>query len=53
MKDSIAPGSTAKTDRLAFYLGAPQVSNEPHVNGRMAAYIVMPASPTVFCNPKT
>jgi predicted RNA-binding Zn-ribbon protein involved in translation (DUF1610 family)/transposase-like protein len=53
MKDNIAPGSTARTDGLASYLGAPHVSHEPHVIGTMAAHIVMPAIHRVFSNLKT
>lgn len=43
MKDNIAPASTAKTDGLASYPGAPDVAHEPHVVGSMAAHIVLPA----------
>jgi transposase-like protein len=53
MKDAIAPGSTAKTDALASYIGAPNVSHEPHVIGPMAAHIIMPAIHRVFSNLKT
>jgi len=53
MKDNIAPGSLAKTDGLASYLGAPDVTHEPHVVGPMAAHIVLPAIHRVFSNLKT
>jgi transposase-like protein len=53
MKGSIAPGSVAKTDGLASYLGAPDVTHEPHVVGPMAAHIVLPAIHRVFSNLKT
>jgi predicted RNA-binding Zn-ribbon protein involved in translation (DUF1610 family)/transposase-like protein len=53
MKAGIAPGSTVKTDGLASYLGAPDVSHEPHVIGTMAAHIVMPAVHRMFSNLKT
>ena len=53
MKDSIASGSTARTDGLASYLGAPDVNHEPHVIGPMAAHTVMPAIHRVFSNLKT
>jgi transposase-like protein/predicted RNA-binding Zn-ribbon protein involved in translation (DUF1610 family) len=52
MKNNIAPGSTAKTDGLASYLGAPDVTHKPHVVGPMAAHIVMPAIHRVFSNLK-
>jgi predicted RNA-binding Zn-ribbon protein involved in translation (DUF1610 family)/transposase-like protein len=52
MKDNIAPGSTARTDGLASYVGALQVNHEPHVIGPMAAHTVMPAIHRVFSNPK-
>ena len=47
------PGSTAKTDGLASYLGAPGVTHEPHTIGSMAAHVVMPAIHRVFANLKT
>jgi len=53
MKDNVAPASTAKTDGLASYLGAPDVTHEPHVVGPMAAHIVLPAIHRVFSNLKT
>jgi len=53
IKDNIAPGSTAKTDGLASYPGAPDVAHEPHVVGPMAAHIVLPAIHRVFSNLKT
>lgn len=53
IKNSIAPGSTTKTDGLSSYLGVPEVSHEPHVVGPMAAHIIMPAIHRVFSNLKT
>lgn len=53
MKRAIAPGSVTKTDGLASYLGAPDVTHEPHVVGSMAAHIVLPAIHRVFSNLKT
>jgi hypothetical protein len=53
MKDNIAPGSLAKTDGLASYLGAPGVTHQPHIVGPMAAHIVPPAIHLVFSDPKT
>jgi len=53
MKDNIAPGSVAKTDGLTSYLGAPDVTHEPHVVGPMAAHIILPAIHRVFSNLKT
>ena len=44
-----APGTIVKTDGLAAYLGAPNVTHEPHVVGTMAAHVVLPviaSSPT-------
>ena len=52
MKGSIAPGSVAKTDGLASYFGAPDVTHEPHVVGPMAAHIALPAIHRVFSNLK-
>lgn len=53
IKDNIAPGSTAKTDGLASYPGAPGVTHEPHIVGPMAAHIIMPAIHRVFSNWKS
>ena len=53
MKGNIAPGSVAKTDGLASYPGAPDVTHEPHIVGPMAAHIVLPAIHRVFSNLKT
>jgi hypothetical protein len=53
MKGNIAPGSIAKTDRLTSYLGAPDVTHEPHTVGPMAAHISLPAIHRVFSNLKT
>ena len=48
-----APGSTVKTDGLAAYLGAPDVTHQPHIVGAMAAHIVLPGIHRVFSNLKT
>ena len=53
MKDTIAPGSVTKTDGLASYLDAPNVTHEPHIVGPMAAHIILPAIHRVFSNLKT
>ena len=53
IRANIVPGSTAKTDGLAAYLGAPGVTHEPHTIGSMAAHVVMPAIHRVFSNLKT
>ena len=48
--DSLAAGATAKTDGWSAYPGAPGVSHDPHVIGKIAAHIVLPwltqSSPT-------
>ena len=53
IRANIVPDSTAKTDGLAAYLGAPGVTHEPHTIGSMAAHVVMPAIHRVFSNLKT
>ena len=53
IRANIVPNSTAKTDGLAAYLGAPGVTHEPHTIGSMAAHVVMPAIHRVFSNLKT
>lgn len=50
---SVAPGATAKTDGWSGYPGAPGVSHDPHVVGKMAAHIVLPWIHRVFSNLKT
>jgi hypothetical protein len=49
---NLAPGATAKTDGWAGYSGAPGVTHDPHVIGRMAAHIVLPWTHRVFANLK-
>ena len=39
---NLAQGATIKTDGWAAYPGAPNVSHDPHVVGKMAAHIVLP-----------
>ena len=39
---NLAAGATAKTDGWSAYPGAPGVSHDPHVIGKMAAHIVLP-----------
>ena len=51
MKNSIASGSTAKTDGFASYAGLPY--HDPHVIGKMAAHIVLPGIHRLFSNLKT
>ncbi len=47
---NLAAGATAKTDGWPAYPGAPGVSHDPHVIGKMAAHVVLPwviaSSPT-------
>src|SRR3954466_3280002 len=52
LKANLAPGATAKTDGWAGYSGAPGVTHDPHVVGRMAAHIVLPWTHRVFANLK-
>jgi len=49
---NLAPGATAKTDGWTGYPGAPGVTHEPHVIGKMAAHIVLPWSHRLFSNLK-
>ena len=44
--------ATAKTDGWAGYSGAPGITHDPHVVGRMAAHIVLPWTHRVFANLK-
>jgi transposase-like protein/predicted RNA-binding Zn-ribbon protein involved in translation (DUF1610 family) len=53
MKSAIAPDSIAKTDGLASYRGAPDVTHQPHIVGPMAAHIILPAIHRVFSNLQT
>jgi len=53
IRANIVPDSTAKTDGLAAYLGAPGVTHEPHTIGPMAAHVVLPWIHRVFSNLKT
>ena len=50
---NLAQGATIKTDGWAAYPGAPNVSHDPHVVGKMAAHIVLPWIHRVFSNLKT
>jgi hypothetical protein len=49
---NLALGATAKTDGWAGYSGAPGVTHDPHVVGRMAAHIVLPWTHRVVANLK-
>jgi hypothetical protein len=53
LRAAVAPGATAKTDGWRGYPGAPGVSHDPHVVGKMAAHIVLPWVHRVFANLKT
>ena len=50
--DSLAAGATAKTDGWSAYPGAPGVSHDPHVIGKIAAHIVLPWVHEIFSNLK-
>ena len=39
---NLAAGATAKTDGWSAYPGAPGVSHDPHVIGKMAAHVILP-----------
>jgi hypothetical protein len=52
MTVNLAPGATAKTDGWPAYSRAPGVTHEPHVIGKMAAYIVLPWVHRIFSNLK-
>jgi hypothetical protein len=49
---NLAPGATAKTDGWSGYAGAPGVTHDPHVIGKMAAHIVLPWVHRIFSNLK-
>lgn len=53
LKSSVAPGATVKTDGWSGYPGAPDITHDPHVIGKMAAHIVLPWVHRVFSNLKT
>ena len=50
--DNLAAGATAKTDGWSAYPGAPGVSHDPHVIGKIAAHIVLPWVHRIFSNLK-
>ena len=50
---NVAAGSTLKTDGWSAYPGVPGFKHEPHVDGKMAAHIVLPWVHRVFSNLKT
>jgi ISXO2-like transposase domain/Transposase zinc-ribbon domain len=52
LKANLALGATAKTDGWSGYAGAPDVTHDPHVVGRMAAHVVLPWTHRVFANLK-
>ena len=49
---NLAKGATAKTDGWPAYPGAPGVSHDPHVIGKMAAHVVLPWVHRIFSNLK-
>jgi len=49
---NLAAGATAKTDGWSAYPGAPGVSHDPHVIGKMAAHVVLPWVHRIFSNLK-
>ena len=49
---NLAAGAIAKTDGWSAYPGAPGVSHDPHVVGKMAAHVVLPWVHRVFANLK-
>lgn len=53
LKASIADGATIKTDGWSGYPGAPGLTHEPHVVGKMAAHIILPWVHRIFSNLKT
>jgi len=53
LRTAVASGATAKTDGWSGYPGAPGVSHDPHVVGKMAAHIGLPWVHRVFSNLKT
>ena len=50
--DNLAAGAIAKTDGWSAYPGAPGVSHDPHVIGKMAAHVVLPWVHRIFSNLK-
>ena len=50
---NVAEGATLKTDGWSAYPGVPGYKHEPHVVGKMAAYIVLPWAHRVVSNLKT
>jgi hypothetical protein len=53
VKDTVASGSTLKTDGWSGYAASAGVVHDPHVIGSMAAHIVLPWVHRVFSNLKT
>lgn len=53
LKASVTDGATIKTDGWSGYPGAPGLTHEPHVVGKMAAHIVLPWVHRIFSNLKT
>ena len=49
---NLAVGATAKTDGWSAYPGAPGVSHDPHVIGKMAAHVILPWVHRIFSNLK-
>ena len=49
---NLASGATAKTDGWPAYPGAPGVSHDHHVIGKMAAHVVLPWVHRIFANLK-
>ena len=49
---NLAPSTTVKTDGWSAYPGAPGVSHDPHVVGKMAAHVVLPWVHRIFSNLK-
>ena len=49
---NLAAGAIAKTDGWSAYPGAPGVSHDPHVIGKMAAHVVLPWVHRIFSNLK-
>lgn len=53
VRANVAAGTTARTDGWSGYAGAPEVTHDPHVVGKMAAHVVLPRVHRVFSNFKT
>ena len=49
---NLAPGATAKADGWSGYPGAANVTDDPHIVGKMAAHIVLPWVHRIFSNLK-